>query len=125
MHRWNMKFIVNRLFSDIINVSAGSVATCAKYGWIFTDNFTANLSRNLPVKKCENGLRFDRIVAMSLWPHFFGPLYIQVNFVEGWRCDVSKIRYCYRDHKNHLLFVIDRLIARKPNVTCIPTPLLN
>jgi len=42
-----------------------------------------------------------------------------------WRCDVSKIRYCYRDHKNHLLFVIDRLIARKPNVTCIPTPLLN
>jgi len=68
-----MKFFVNRLFSDIINVSAGSVATYAKYGWIFTDNFIANLPSNLPVKKCENGLRFDRIVAVSLWPHLFVP----------------------------------------------------
>jgi len=35
--------------------------------------FTANFPRNLPVEIGENQLRFDRIVAMSLWPHFFGP----------------------------------------------------
>jgi len=38
--------------------------------------FTANLPRNLPVKKIVNRLRFDRIMVMSLWPHFFAhPLY--------------------------------------------------
>ena len=26
-------------------------------------------------KKCENRLRFDRNMAMSLWPHFFGPAF--------------------------------------------------
>jgi len=26
-------------------------------------------------KNVENQLRFDRIIAMSLWPHFFGPRY--------------------------------------------------
>jgi len=50
--------------------------------WVFehcpppeiNNRFTENLPRNLPVKKnLANRLRFDRIVAMSLWPHFFGP----------------------------------------------------
>jgi len=34
---------------------------------------TANLPKNLPVKNFFNRLRFDRIMVMSLWPHFFGP----------------------------------------------------
>jgi len=34
------------------------------------NHFTADLPGYLPVKKNENQLSFDRIVAMSLWPHF-------------------------------------------------------
>jgi len=34
-----------------INVSQGSVATYARCGWIFYVRLTANLPRNLPVKK--------------------------------------------------------------------------
>jgi len=49
------------------------VATYARCGGILNNDFTADLPRNLPVKKSENRLRFDRIMAMSLWPHFFGP----------------------------------------------------
>jgi len=49
---------------------------------------TANLPRNLPVKKkIENRLRFDRIMAMSLLPHFFGPLcryYLQTIMSINW-----------------------------------------
>ena len=52
-----------------INVSQGSVATHAKCGGIVNIHLTANLPGNLPVK---NRFRFDRIVVMSLWPHFFG-----------------------------------------------------
>ena len=37
----------------------------------FNKLFTANLSRNLPVKKMGTRLRFDRIMATSLWLHFF------------------------------------------------------
>jgi len=36
-------------FADI-NVSQGSVATCARCGGMFNTRLTANLSRNLPVK---------------------------------------------------------------------------
>ena len=37
-------------------------------------HLTANLPRNLPVKNFFlNRLRFDSIMVMSLWPHFFGP----------------------------------------------------
>ena len=35
-------------------------------------HLTANLTRNLPVKKI-NRIRFDRIMVVSLWPCFFGP----------------------------------------------------
>jgi len=52
------------LFSDI-NVSEGSVATYARRGGIVNNHFTANLTKNLPVKKIESWLRFDRIMAMS------------------------------------------------------------
>ena len=35
-----------------------------------TMTFTADLPRNLPAKKIENRLRFDRSMATSLWPQF-------------------------------------------------------
>jgi len=38
----------------------------------------ANLQRCLPVKKNENRLSFDRIIAMSLWLHFWQTLYSPV-----------------------------------------------
>jgi len=50
-------------FADI-NVSQCSVATHAR--WDFNMNLTANLLRNLPVKKFVNRLRFDRIVLVSV-----------------------------------------------------------
>jgi len=57
-------------FADI-NVSQGSVATYARCGGMVDINLTANLLRNLPVKKkFVNRLRFDRIMVMSLWPRF-------------------------------------------------------
>ena len=59
------------LIADDINVSQGSVATYARCGWICNNDLSANLQRNLPVKKnYENRLRFDRNMATSLWPHF-------------------------------------------------------
>jgi len=42
--------IGNRLFSDF-NVSQGSVATYARSGGIFNNQLTANLPKNIPVKK--------------------------------------------------------------------------
>ena len=68
-----MQFIVNRLFIEI-NISQSSVATYAKNGRIFNNQLAANLPRNLPVKTLRKSVKFDRIMAMSLWPHFFGPL---------------------------------------------------
>jgi len=56
------------LFSDT-NVSQG-VATYATSGGVFSNQFTANLSRNLPDKNSVNRLKFDRIMATSLWPRF-------------------------------------------------------
>ena len=67
----------DKLFPGI-NVSQGSVATYASSGWIFNDHFTVNLPGNFPVKKIVNRLRFDIIMAMSFWPHFFDPPYISV-----------------------------------------------
>jgi len=68
----NLVFIVNRFFSGA-NVSQGSVATYARCGGIFNNDFTANLLRNLLVIKVENRLIFDRIMAVSLWPHMKMP----------------------------------------------------
>jgi len=53
------------------NALQGSVATYARYDGIFHIHLTANLLRNFLVK-FFNRLRFDRIMAMSLWPRFFG-----------------------------------------------------
>jgi len=58
-------------FNDII-VLQGSVATYARCSGIFNIHLTANLPGNLSVKLFfKNLLRFDRIMAMSLWRHFF------------------------------------------------------
>jgi len=60
-------------FADI-NVSQGSVATYVRCGGISDIRLTANLPRNLPVKKILNRLRIDRIMVMSLWPRFWPAL---------------------------------------------------
>jgi len=44
-------------------------------------SLTANLLKNLPVKKIVNRLRFDRIVVMSLWPRFWPTLYAARKFI--------------------------------------------
>jgi len=56
-------------FADI-NIKQGSVETYARCGGIFNIHFTANLLRNLPVKKLVNRLRIERIIVMSLSPRF-------------------------------------------------------
>jgi len=52
------------------NVSQGSVVTYARCAGMFNYHLTANLLRNLPVKKIVNRLRFDRITVISLRPRF-------------------------------------------------------
>ena len=61
--RCNLSLIAS--FADV-NVSQGSVGTYAKCGGMFNKHLTANLLRNLPLKKIVNRLRFDRIMVMSL-----------------------------------------------------------
>jgi len=68
-----LQFIVNPLFSDI-NISQGSVqATYGRYGGIFNNQFTANLARNLPVKKVRKSVKIwqnnrDEFVASLISP---------------------------------------------------------
>ena len=59
-------------FADI-NVSQGSVATYARCSGSFNIRLTTNSPRNFPVKTFLNRFRLDRIMVISLWPHFFGP----------------------------------------------------
>ena len=66
-------------FADI-NVSQGSVATYARCYGISDIRFTANLPRNLPVKKLLNRLRIDRIIAMTLCPGFLAHLVVVGNY---------------------------------------------
>ena len=54
-------------FADI-NVSQGSVATCASCGGIFNILLTAKITKE--TENISNRLRFDRIIVMSLWPCF-------------------------------------------------------
>ena len=56
-------------FADI-NVSQGSVTTYARCGGIFGLLLTANLTRNLPVKKFLNRPRTGRIIVTCLWRRF-------------------------------------------------------
>ena len=60
-------------FADV-NVSQGSVATRARCSGMSNVHLTANLLGNLPVNKVVNQLRFDIIMAMSLWPRFWPTL---------------------------------------------------
>jgi len=66
-----------------INVSQGSVATYARCGGIFDIRLTANLPRNLSVKKTFlNRLRLDRITVVCLWYRFLAhPVH---HFVAVW-----------------------------------------
>jgi len=60
--------------------SQGSVATYARSGGTFNSQFTTHLPKNLPVKNFINRLRFDRIMAVSLWPHFLAQgLYMELK----------------------------------------------
>jgi len=73
------------------NVSQGRVATYARCGEIFNIHLPTNLQRNLPLKKLFlNRYRFDRIVAMSLWTHFFGPP-CRLHLLDA--CDAVKNRF--------------------------------
>ena len=56
-------------FADI-NV-LHSVATYARCSGIFDIRLTANLPRNLPVKKLLNRLRIGRIIVITRWPRFY------------------------------------------------------
>ena len=58
-----------RLFSDI-NVPRCSVPTHMRCGGIFNKCFSANLLKNLTVKKNENRLKISRVTAMNLVSHF-------------------------------------------------------
>ena len=73
-----------------INVSQGSVATHARCGGLFDIHLITNLPGNLPVKKNFNGLRFDRIMVMSLWSRFFGPPCITSRQEPMARCGPSR-----------------------------------
>ena len=68
-----LQFIINCLFSDI-NVSRGSVATCVRCDGSFNNQFYCKFTKEYSSKEIsKKQLRLDRIMAMSLWPHFFGP----------------------------------------------------
>ena len=56
------------------------MATYARSCGIFNNHFTANLPSNLPVKKYCKFLRFDRIMTMSLWPHFLAHPVVKQRF---------------------------------------------
>ena len=62
----------NHLRSDI-NVSQGNVATYARSGGILITIYCKFTQEPSGEKKLENWLKFDRILAVDLWPHFFGP----------------------------------------------------
>jgi len=89
-----------------INVSPGSVATHARCGGIVDIRLTANLPRNLSVKKLLNRLRIDRIMVMSLWPHFWPPCIPSV-FARRMPCIFLSIKACFvlavlSNHHHHL-----------------------
>ena len=70
-------------FADI-NVAQSSVATYARCGGIFNVHLTTNLPRNLPVFFI-NQLRFDRIMVMTVAPHFWPSLYVVYNKRICWK----------------------------------------
>jgi len=87
----------NCLLSDI-NVSQGSVATYARCGVIFSNHFSANSSEESLCEKIANRLRFDRIMAMRLWPHFLAhPVY---KLSANWHCLLSPTTSTHKIDQN-------------------------
>jgi len=54
-----------------IHISQGSVATCLKRGGVFKPEFVANLLRSPLVKKFENQIIVNEVMAKSLVSWFF------------------------------------------------------
>jgi len=62
-----------------------SVATYERCSGMFNIHLTANLLRNIPVKKIVNRLRLDRVMAISRWPRFLWPtLYLSDSIRHLW-----------------------------------------
>jgi len=69
-------------FADV-NVSQGSVATYARCGGIFDIRLTANLPRNLPVKKFRQSAKNWQNYGHASVTQFFWPtLYIYISALE-------------------------------------------
>jgi len=72
------------LLSDI-NDSQGSVATYARSDGMYNDHFTVNLPTDLSMKKIVNRSKVDRIMVVSLWPHFLAyPVQFWGQPVRNW-----------------------------------------
>ena len=70
--------------------------TYAKSDEIFSKQFTANLPGNLFVKKTENRLRVDTIVATSLQPHFLAhPVYFFPSAADDTACRYESTKFMY------------------------------
>ena len=75
MHKTTTFLLVTsptRLFSDV-NVSQCNMATYARSGWIFNNQLTTNLPRNLPVKKTWKSVMFWQNYGHEFVPSVFGP----------------------------------------------------
>ena len=70
------------------------MATYARNCGIVSNQFAANLPRNLLVKRIENRLRFDRIMATSLWSHILAHSSCNVTVVGIYhsRCNDQQFR---------------------------------
>ena len=94
-------------FADITVSQGGSAATCARCGRIFNIHLDYKLTRESSSENFFNQLRFDRIVAMSLWPTILAhPASYRRNITSSGRSRVPKRK---------MAFLIDCLEA-KPNV---------
>jgi len=59
------------------------VETYARCGGTFNKPLYCKFTAESYSEKIENRLKFDRTIAMSLWPYFFGPPCIRVHRVRG------------------------------------------
>ena len=77
LHYTTLKFFVNRLFSDI-SVSQGGVVGWARCGRICNNDYCKFTKESSGEKHFDNWLRFDRMIAVSLWLHFYGRHPVQI-----------------------------------------------
>ena len=70
------------------------MATYARNCGIVSNQFAANLPRNLLVKRIENRLKIDRIMATSLWSHILAHSSCNVTVVGIYhsRCNDQQFR---------------------------------